>query len=57
VMHALVVVSLVLILDIDRPGMGGITEPQLPMLLLQRSLHAQSPAVYDRWRTLPPTAS
>jgi hypothetical protein len=56
VMHALVVVSLVLILDIDRPGMGGITEPQLPMLLLQRSLHAQPPAVYDRWRTPQPSA-
>lgn len=48
VMDVLVIVSLMLILDIDRPGMGGIREPQLPMLLLQRSLRAQSPAMYRR---------
>jgi len=33
-----------LILDLDRPVSGGITEPQTPMLDLQRSLAPSSPS-------------
>ena len=33
-----------LILDLDRPVSGGITEPQTPMLDLQRSLAPPLPA-------------
>jgi hypothetical protein len=40
-----------LIIDIDRPTLGGIIEVQLPMEELQKSLAARPPAVFDRWRT------
>jgi hypothetical protein len=47
----LLTLALALIIDIDRPAGGGVVESQAPMEALQASLHAQSPAVYDRWRT------
>jgi hypothetical protein len=43
--------SLLLIIDIDRPASGVIREDQTPMLLLRDSLKKQPPAVFDRWRT------
>lgn len=52
VMHVLIVMSLMLIIDIDRPVAGGIRESQYPMELLSASMHAQPRAAYDRWRTL-----
>ncbi|WP_395398085.1 hypothetical protein WBP07_26520 [Novosphingobium sp. BL-8A] len=51
IMNLLVVLSLMLIMDIDRPAAGGIRESQFPMKLLSRSMHSQSPAAFDRWRT------
>jgi len=45
--------SLLLIIDIDRPASGIIREDQTPMLLLRDSLKNQPPAVFDRWRTTP----
>ncbi len=51
VMHVLVVMSLMLIIDIDRPAAGGIRESQFPMELLSKSMHAEPRAAYDRWRT------
>lgn len=51
VMHVLVVMSLMLIIDIDRPAAGGIRESQYPMELLSTSMHAEPRAAYDRWRT------
>ncbi|WP_313442159.1 hypothetical protein [Novosphingobium sp.] len=51
VMHVLVIMSLMLIIDIDRPAVGGIRESQYPMELLSRSMHSEPRAAYDRWRT------
>jgi hypothetical protein len=48
---ALLTLALALIIDIDRPTAGGVVESQLAMEALRDSLHSQSPAVYDRWRT------
>lgn len=39
-----------LILDIDRPTMGGVREDQSPMEQLRASLKAQPPPVFDRYR-------
>lgn len=47
---SLLVLSLLLVIDIDRPARGGITEDQGPMLQLRQSLRGQPPAVFDRWR-------
>lgn len=47
----LLTLSLLLILDIDRPVLGGISESQRPMEDLQRSLTTQSPTVFDKWKT------
>lgn len=52
----LLTLSLVLIVDINRPMLGIIVESQGPMEMLQRSLRAQPPSVYDRWRE-PPASS
>jgi hypothetical protein len=41
--------SVLLILDIDRPMTGSITESQDAMILLRQSLEAQPPAVFDRF--------
>jgi hypothetical protein len=46
----LVVLSLMLIIDIDRPNAGGINESQRPMEQLLKSLRSQPITVYDRWR-------
>lgn len=45
--------SLLLVLDIDRPESGGIREGQGPMEQLRESLKSQPSAVFDRWRTEP----
>jgi len=42
--------SLLLVLDIDRPTTGTIRESQRPMEDLRASLRNQPPAVFDRWR-------
>ncbi|HUO91179.1 MAG TPA: hypothetical protein VMU08_18560 [Rhizomicrobium sp.] len=42
--------SLLLVMDIDRPATGGIRETQEPMERLQATLAHQPPAVFDRWR-------
>ena len=46
----LMTVSLLLVIDIDRPGSGGIQESQEPMLELRDALNQQAPAIFDRWR-------
>ncbi len=40
--------SLILVIDIDRPTSGGITEDQRPMIALREMIHAQPPASFDR---------
>ena len=49
----LMCLSLVLIIDIDRPTSGMIREDQSPMELLRTSLKKQPPEVFDRWRRAP----
>ncbi len=39
-----------IIADLNRPASGNIRESQEPMLMLQRSLKAQPPAVFDKYR-------
>jgi hypothetical protein len=39
-----------LIMDINRPVAGGVSESQRPMEELKASLAAQPPAVFDKWR-------
>lgn len=52
-LFALMVMSLMLILDIDRPASGGIRESQEPLITLRETLRAQPPGTFDRWRTQP----
>lgn len=40
--------SLLLIMDVDRPTSGGVRESQRPMLLLRDSLASQPPKVFNR---------
>jgi hypothetical protein len=47
----LMIMSLLLILDIDRPTLGGVQESQAPMEALQKSMTGWPPAVFDRWRS------
>ena len=47
-------ISLLLIIDIDRPTDGGIYESQRPMEKLLESLKTQPTSVYDLWRTPSP---
>ena len=47
----LMVLSLLLILDIDQPTLGAVRESQGPMEAVQRSMAVQPPAIFDRWRT------
>jgi hypothetical protein len=47
---ALMSLSLLLVMDIDRPTSGGIRESQEPMERLRASLAQQPPASFDRWR-------
>jgi hypothetical protein len=49
----LLTLSLMLIIDIDRPAMGAIQEGQVPMEALRRSLDTWPPAVFDRWGPSP----
>jgi len=51
VLLALITLSMTLILDINRPVHGAISESQRPMEELRKSLAAQPPAVFDKWRT------
>lgn len=48
---ALLTLSLILIIDINRPVLGGIMESQRPMEELRKSLHDQSPMVYDKFKS------
>lgn len=45
----LLATSFLLILDIDRPRLGGVQESQRPMEHLRDSLKAQPPQVFDRY--------
>jgi hypothetical protein len=47
---ALLTLSLILIIDINRPVSGGVTESQLPMEDLRSSFAARPPEVFDKWR-------
>jgi hypothetical protein len=47
----LLTLSLVLIIDIDRPTLGGIVESQAPMENLRKSLAATPADIYQKWRT------
>ena len=47
---ALLTLSFVLVIDIDRPTSGSIRETQGPMEQLQKSLRSQPPQVFDHWR-------
>jgi hypothetical protein len=49
-LFALKVMSLMLILDIDRPSGGGVRESQEPMVTLLTTLQSQPPNAFDRWR-------
>jgi len=53
---ALMTLSLLLILDIDRPTLGTIRESQTPIAATLRNMKARPPQVFDRWRTPPPGA-
>ena len=50
-MILLVGLTLLLILDVDRPTSGGIREDQTPMEQLKASLAAQPSAAFDRYRS------
>jgi hypothetical protein len=47
---ALFTLSLMLIVDIDRPISGGVIEGQGPMKALLRTMTAWPPSTFDRWR-------
>jgi hypothetical protein len=49
ILFALLGLLLLLIIDIDRPTSGGITESQEPMLQLQTFLKDQPPGSFDRF--------
>jgi hypothetical protein len=49
----LMLISLLLIIDIDRPTSGGVRESQGPMEALRASLAARPPPVFDRWLAAP----
>jgi protein-S-isoprenylcysteine O-methyltransferase Ste14 len=49
ILFALLGLLLLLIIDIDRPTSGGITESQEPMLQLQSFLKQQPPGSFDRY--------
>lgn len=51
-LFVLITLSLVLIIDIDRPTIGRVNESQAPMEQLQKTLAANPPAVFDRWRAV-----
>src|SRR6202012_3284241 len=45
---ALMVLSLMLILDIDRPNVGTVRESQAPMEILQKAIAGWPPGTFDR---------
>ena len=47
----LLIVCLAMIVDLERPTVGGIVESQAPMELLRKSLENQPSQVFDRWRS------
>jgi len=49
--------SVIFTIDIDRPTGGIIQESQEPMLWLQKSLHDNPSAIYDRFKTVAPLRS
>ena len=55
-MLGLLWMSMLLIVDIDRPTRGGIRESQLPMQWTLQTLKTTPPATYDRWLTPEPPA-
>lgn len=56
VLFALLTMSLMLIIDIDRPTAGGVSEGQGPMIQLRDTLKQQPPSTFDRWRTVTESA-
>jgi hypothetical protein len=50
ILFVLLTLSLMLIIDIDRPNAGGISEQQGPMIDLRDTLKRQPPGTFDRWR-------
>ncbi|SNT04359.1 hypothetical protein SAMN06295912_1343 [Sphingomonas laterariae] len=52
-LFALIIMSLMLIMDIDRPVKGGIQESQGPMIDLLNTIRKQPPGHFDRWRAPP----
>ena len=56
-MLGLLWMSMLLIVDIDRPTRGGIRESQLPMQWTLQTLKTTPPATYDRWLTPEPPAT
>jgi len=48
---ALLIFSLAMIIDLERPTMGSIVESQVPMELMRKALENQPPEVFDRWRS------
>jgi len=48
----LLVMSLLLIVDIDNPTSGLIWESQLPMRMLEQTLQSTPPGTYDQWRSV-----
>ena len=49
----LLVMSLLLIVDIDGPTTGWIRESQFPMQMLKDTLQRTPPGTYDQWRSPP----
>jgi hypothetical protein len=47
----LLIFSLAMIIDLERPTMGSIVESQVPMELMRKALENQPPEVFDRWRS------
>lgn len=50
ILFVLLALSLMLIIDIDRPNAGGVNENQGPMIDLRNTLRKQPPGTFDRWR-------
>lgn len=50
ILFGLVLMSLMLIIDINRPDTGWLRESQAPMLILQKSFRTRPAAVFDQYR-------
>ena len=57
VLFVLMTVSITLIVDLNGPVSGMVVESQEPMRMLQRSLAAQPPAAFERYREAGPRPS